>query len=83
MKKKNGWAFLCTYTKDVATDGMVGVCHKTGEIGHHLLTEAARQGYGAKMLVCRKSCRSDRYTTDDGVINTNTRHRCTNGWAGG
>ena len=40
-EKKNGWAFYLHYTKDAA-DGMVGVCHKTGEIGHLLVNEAAR-----------------------------------------
>ena len=40
-EKKNGWAFYLHYTKDAA-DGMVGVCHKTGEIGHLFVTEAAR-----------------------------------------
>ena len=49
-KKRNGWAFYLHYTKDAA-DGMVGVCHKTGELGHLFVTESARgKGYGAKML---------------------------------
>ena len=72
-EKKNGWAFYLHYTKDAA-DGMVGVCHKTGEIGHLFVTEAARgKGYGAKMLdfARRKLPEHDHPTM--GVINTNTR----------
>lgn len=72
-EKKNGWAFYLHYTKDVA-DGMVGVCHKTGEIGHLFVTEAARgKGYGAKMLdFARKKLPEHDHPTM-GVINTNTR----------
>lgn len=58
-KKKNGWAFYLHYTKDAA-DGMVGVCHKTGEIGHLFVTEAARgKGTVRKCWTLpAKSCRS-------------------------
>lgn len=72
-EKKNGWAFYLHYTKDAA-DGMVGVCHKTGEIGHLFVTEAARgKGYGAKMLdFARKKLPEHDHPTM-GVINTNTR----------
>ena len=72
-EKKNGWAFYLHYTKDAA-DGMVGVCHKTGEIGHLFVTEAARgRGYGAKMLdFARKKLPEHDHPTM-GVINTNTR----------
>lgn len=46
----NGWAFYLHRTGDVV-DGMVGVCHKTGEIGHLFVTETARgQGVGTKLL---------------------------------
>ena len=71
--KKNGWAFYLHYTKDSA-DGMVGVCHKTGEIGHLFVTEAARgRGYGAKMLdFARKKLPEHPHPTL-GVLNTNTR----------
>ena len=73
-EKKNGWAFYLHYTKDVA-DGMVGVCHKTGEIGHLFVTEAARgKGYGAKMLdFARKKLPEHDHPTM-GVLNTNTRN---------
>ena len=72
-REKNGWAFYLHYTKDAA-DGMVGVCHKTGEIGHLFVTEAARgKGYGAKMLdFARKKLPEHDHPTM-GVINTNTR----------
>ena len=72
-EKKNGWAFYLHYTKDAA-DGMVGVCHKTGEIGHLFVTEAARgKGYGAKMLdFARKKLPEHDHPTM-GVLNTNTR----------
>ena len=53
---------------------MVGVCHKTGEIGHLFVTEAARvKGYGAKMLdFARKKLPEHDHPTM-GVISTNTR----------
>ena len=72
-EKKNGWAFYLHYTKDAA-DGMVGIRHKTGEIGHLFVTEAARgKGYGAKMLdFARKKLPEHDHPTM-GVINTNTR----------
>lgn len=71
--KKNGWAFYLHYTKDSA-DGMVGVCHKTGEIGRLFVTEAARgRGYGPKMLdFARKKLPEHPHPTL-GVLNTNTR----------
>ena len=71
--KKNGWAFYLHYTKDSA-DGMVGVCHKTGEIGRLFVTEAARgRGYGAKMLdFARKKLPEHPHPTL-GVLNANTR----------
>ena len=70
--KKNGWAFYLHYTKDSA-DGMVGVCHKTGEVGRLFVTEAARgRGYGAKMLdFARKKLPEHPHPTL-GVLNTNT-----------
>ena len=72
-EKKHGRAFYLHYTKDAA-DGMIGVCHKTGEIGHLFVTEAARgRGYGAKMLdFARKKLPEHDHPTM-GVINTNTR----------
>ena len=45
-----GWAFYLHHTGDVP-DGMVGVCHRTGEIGHLFVAAAARgQGIGTKLL---------------------------------
>lgn len=45
-----GWAFYLHTTADVP-DGMVGVCHKTGEIGHLFVTQTARgNGVGTKLL---------------------------------
>ena len=37
---------------------MVGVCHKTGEIGHLFVTQSARgSGIGTKLLdVCAQTC---------------------------
>ena len=75
-EKKNGWAFYLHYTKDAA-DGMVGVCHKTGEIGHLFVTEAARgRGYGAKMLdFARKKAAGARPPDDGGLKHEHPRHR--------
>ena len=71
--KKNGWAFYLHYTKDTA-DGMVGVCHRTGEISHLFVTEAARgKGFGAKLLdFARKKLPEHAHPTL-GVLSTNTR----------
>ena len=40
-ERKEGWAFYLHTTSDTL-DGMVGVCHKTGEIGHLFVTQSAR-----------------------------------------
>lgn len=49
-QRGEGWAFYLHSTADVP-DGLVGVCHKTGEIGHLFVkTEARGQGIGAKLL---------------------------------
>mgnify|MGYP000579790071 CR=1 FL=1 len=46
---------------------MVGVCHKTGEIGHLFVTEAARgKGYGAKMLDFARKKLPEARPPDDG-----------------
>ena len=72
-KKKNGWAFYLHYTKDAA-DGMVGVCHKTGELGHLFVTESARgKGYGAKMLDFASKKLAEHPHPTFGVLYTNTR----------
>lgn len=39
-ERKAGWAFYLHTTSDTP-DGMVGVCHKTGEIGHLFVTQSA------------------------------------------
>ena len=53
---------------------MVGVCHKTGEIGHLFVTEAARgKGYGAKMLDFARKKLSEHEHPVLSVLNTNTR----------
>ena len=49
-ERKVGWAFYLHTTSDTP-DGMVGVCHKTGEIGHLFVTQSARgSGIGTKLL---------------------------------
>ena len=49
-ERKAGWAFYLHTTSDTP-DGMVGVCHKTGEIGHLFVTQSARgNGIGTKLL---------------------------------
>ena len=48
--RRQGWAFYLHSTKGTA-DAMVGVCHKTGAIGHLFVTRAARgQGIATKLL---------------------------------
>ena len=72
-KKRNGWAFYLHYTK-VSADGMVGVCHKTGEIGRLFVTESARgKGYGAKMLDFARKKLAEHPHPTFGVLSTNTR----------
>lgn len=45
-----GWAYYL-HSTGKTVDGMVGVCHKTGEIGQLFVAQTARgQGIGAKML---------------------------------
>lgn len=71
--KKNGWAFYLHYTKDTA-DGMVGVCHRTGEISHLFVTEAARgKGFGAKLLDFARKKLPEHARPTLGVLSTNTR----------
>lgn len=49
-ERKAGWAFYLHTTSDTP-DGMVGVCHKTGEIGHLFVTQSAHgSGIGTKLL---------------------------------
>ena len=49
-ERKAGWAFYLHTTSDTP-DGMVGVCHKTGEISHLFVTQSARgSGIGTKLL---------------------------------
>lgn len=48
--RRAGWAFYLHSMKG-KPDAMVGVCHKTGAIGHLFVTETARrQGIAAKLL---------------------------------
>lgn len=72
-EKEAGWAFYLHFTKDVA-DGMVGVCHKTGQISHLFVTEAAQgRGIGTKMLdFARKKLAEHPHPTLT-VLDTNTR----------
>ena len=58
-ERKAGWAFYLHTTSDTP-DGMVGVCHKTGEIGHLFVTQSARgSGIGTKLLdFARKNLRT-------------------------
>ena len=71
--RKDGWAFYLHYTKNAA-DGLVGVCHKTGQIGHLFVTASAReQGIGSKMLdFARKKLPEHAHPTLT-VLDTNTR----------
>ena len=73
-ERKNGWAFYLHYNKVGEADAMVGVCHKTGMIGHLFVTESARgQGIGAKVLdFARKKLQEHEHPTL-GVLSTNTR----------
>ena len=73
-EKKNGWAFYLHYNKAGEADAMVGVCHKTGCIGHLFVTESARgQGIGTKLLdFARKKLPKHAHPTLD-VLSTNTR----------
>ena len=53
---------------------MVGVCHKTGEVGRLFVTEAARgRGYGAKMLDFARKKLPEHAHPVLSVLNTNTR----------
>ena len=84
-RAKNGWAFYLHYNKVGETDAMVGVCHKTGMIGHLFVTESARgQGIGAKVLdFARKKLQEHEHPTLS-VLSTNTApSACTSAWAGG
>lgn len=57
-ERKAGWAFYLHTTSDTP-DGMVGVCHKTGEISHLFVTQSARgSGIGTKLLdfARKKTC---------------------------
>ena len=73
-ERKNGWAFYLHYNKVGETDAMVGVCHKTGMIGHLFVTESARgQGIGTKVLdFARKKLPEHEHPTL-GVLSPNTR----------
>lgn len=48
--RREGWAYYLHSTAG-QPDGLVGVCHQTGEIGHLFVAQAARgQGIGQKLL---------------------------------
>lgn len=70
---QKGWAFYLHYTAGAA-DGMVGVCHKTGEISHLFVRQDCRgQGIGTKMLdFARKKLPEHEHPTLT-VLDTNTR----------
>ena len=72
-ERQNGWAFYLHTTKKEA-DGMVGVCHKTGEISHLFVAELSRgKGIGSKMLdFARKKLAEHAHPTLT-VLDTNTR----------
>ena len=72
-ERRGGWAFYLHYTGGAA-DGMVGVCHKTGEIAHLFVAEPARgKGIGAKMLdFARKKLAEHPHPTLT-VLDANTR----------
>lgn len=72
-EKSEGWAFYLHFTKEVA-DGMVGVCHKTGQVGHLFVAPQAQgQGIGTKMLdFARKKLPEHDHPTLT-VLDTNTR----------
>lgn len=71
--RQKGWAFYLHFTKDVA-DGMVGVCHKTGQISHlFVASQAQGRGIGTKMLdFARKKLPEHAHPTLT-VLDTNTR----------
>ncbi len=71
--RQKGWTFYLHYTKNEA-DGMVGVCHKTGQISHLFVTAASRgKGVGSKMLdFARKKLGEHPHPTLT-VLDTNTR----------
>ena len=73
QQHKDGWAFYLHYTKNTA-DGMVGVCHKQGQIRCLFVTEAARgKGIGAKMLDFARKKLPEHTNPTLTVLNTNTR----------
>ncbi len=57
-ERKAGWAFYLHTTSDTP-DGMVGVCHKTGEIGHlfvHTVRPRQRHWHKAAGFCAQKTC---------------------------
>lgn len=70
---RSGWAFYLHCTKGVE-DGMVGVCHKTGQIGHLFVTSEARgRGIGSKMLDFARKKLAEHEHPVLTVLDTNTR----------
>lgn len=71
--RQNGWAYYLHYTKGAA-DGLVGVHHKTGQIGHLFVAPQAQGGgIGTKMLeFARKKLPEHPHPTLT-VLSTNTR----------
>ena len=89
QSKKNGWAFYLHYTKVGATDGMVGVCHKTGmsrgtlfvtEVGPRAGDTAPRVlDFARKKLAGARAPDVRRFAQHQ-----HPRHlRCTSAWDGG
>ncbi len=73
QEKKEGWVCYLHCTKDVP-DGMVSVNHKTGQVEHLFVTEAARgKGIGIKMLDFARKKLPEHAHPALTVLDTNTR----------
>ena len=73
QEKKEGWVCYLHCTKDVP-DGMVSVNHKTGQVEHLFVTEAARgKGIGIKMLDFARKKLPEYAHPALTVLDTNTR----------
>ena len=73
QEKKEGWVCYLHCTKDVP-DGMVSVNHKTGQVEHLFVTEAARgKGIGIKLLDFARKKLPEHAHPALTVLDTNTR----------